>query len=437
MSVKRVRSLPLFPSVEGSYTQEEAAWIRRPSERPDMEVDGTSSRPNTNKRSYVRPPVCTYYMEGRCNRNPCNFLHPDDPSAVASHTGSYNGKRSNFTPDDSSFQGGSTRRNVWGRLRGSKAGKVSAFGEARHGKSRDKPCHFFLRGNCNKGDQCNYLHSYTNSNDISFMTQLSGHEKAVRAIALPAGANKLYTGGQDGTIRVWDCDTGQSGIRALLISLLREIRSPNFSAAPMASGEDAGVQMDAAKLETVRDLLDLKNVHEVRSFLGLCSYYRRYVQKFAEIASSLHLLTQKGVPFSWGATEATAFQILKDKMTTGLVLILPDLQKSFEVYLVLDLLKSYISDQKTQWERYLPLVEFAYNNLIHSSTGKAPFEIVEGAMKVPLFLSTKDKIFEADEYTRDLDTAFAKVRETLQKSQERQKKAADRHRRDLKLKEND
>ncbi|MCO5593997.1 hypothetical protein L7F22_048016 [Adiantum nelumboides] len=94
---------------------------------------------------------------------------------------------------------------------------------------------------------------------------------------------------------------------------------------------------------------------------------------------------------------------------------------------VLDLLTSYISDQKTQWERYLPLVEFAYNNMMHSSTGKAPFEIVQGAMKAPPFLSTKDKILEANEYTRDLDTAFAKVRETLQKSQERQKKAADRH----------
>ncbi|MCO5606549.1 hypothetical protein L7F22_060737 [Adiantum nelumboides] len=93
--------------------------------------------------------------------------------------------------------------------------------------------------------------------------------------------------------------------------------------------------------------------------------------------------------------------------------------------------------KKTQWERYLPLVEFAYNNTIHSSTGKVPFEIVEGAMKVPPFLSTKHKIFEADEYTRDLDMAFAKVSETLQKSQERQKKAAYRHRRDLKLKEND
>ncbi|MCO5597615.1 hypothetical protein L7F22_051695 [Adiantum nelumboides] len=113
-----------------------------------------------------------------------------------------------------------------------------------------------------------------------------------------------------------------------------------------------------------------------------------------------------------------------------------DRQSEIANSVVLDLLKSYISDQKTQWERYLPLVEFAYNT-IHSSTGKAPFEIVEGAMKVPPFLSTKDKIFEADEFTRDLDTAFAKVRETLQKSQERQKKAADRHPRDLKLKEND
>ncbi|MCO5559656.1 hypothetical protein L7F22_013257 [Adiantum nelumboides] len=119
------------------------------------------------------------------------------------------------------------------------------------------------------------------------------------------------------------------------------------------------------------------------------------------------------------------------------VLLKTDGQSEIANSVVQDLLKSYISDQRTQWERYLPLVEFAYSNMIHSSTGKAPFEIVEGAMKIPPFLSTKDKIFEADEYTRDLDTDFAKVRETLQKSQEWRKKAIDRHRRDLKLKKND
>ena len=45
---------------------------------------------------------------------------------------------------------------------------------------------------------------------------------------------------------------------------------------------------------------------------------------------------------------------------------------------VLDLLKCYVSDRQTEWEKYLPLVEFAYNNTIHSSTGKAPFEVIYG-----------------------------------------------------------
>ncbi|MCO5584398.1 hypothetical protein L7F22_038324 [Adiantum nelumboides] len=90
--------------------------------------------------------------------------------------------------------------------------------------------------------------------------------------------------------------------------------------------------MDPAQIEAIRNWPNLKNVHAVRSFLGLCSYYKRYVQKFVEIASPLYMLTQKGVPFSWGVTEVTTFQTLKDKMTTGPVLSLPDLQKSFEVY---------------------------------------------------------------------------------------------------------
>ncbi|MCO5588554.1 hypothetical protein L7F22_042511 [Adiantum nelumboides] len=149
--------------------------------------------------------------------------------------------------------------------------------------------------------------------------------------------------------------------------------------------------------------------------------------------------TMKGVEryFYWPRLKKDVEKFVRSCLFSSSFHPQTDGQSEIANSVVLDLLKSYISDQKTQWERYLPLVEFAYNNTIHSSTGKAPFEIVEGAMKVPPFLSTKDKIFEANEYTRDLDTAFVKVRETLQKSQERQKKAANRHRRDLKLKEND
>ncbi|MCO5586100.1 hypothetical protein L7F22_040039 [Adiantum nelumboides] len=98
---------------------------------------------------------------------------------------------------------------------------------------------------------------------------------------------------------------------------------------------------------------------------------------------------------------------------------------------VLDLLKCYVSEHKGKWEQYLPLVEYAYNNTVHSSTGKAPFEIVEGGKKVPPILHTKDKIFEADKYVQDMDEMYKKVKVALEKTRTKQKKAADSHRREV------
>ncbi|MCO5597520.1 hypothetical protein L7F22_051598 [Adiantum nelumboides] len=98
---------------------------------------------------------------------------------------------------------------------------------------------------------------------------------------------------------------------------------------------------------------------------------------------------------------------------------------------VLDLLKCYVSEHKATWEHYLPLVEYAYNNIVHTSTGKAPFEIVEGGKKVPPILQTKDKIFEADKYVQNTDEAYRKIKLALEKTQSKQKKAADRHCREL------
>ena len=98
---------------------------------------------------------------------------------------------------------------------------------------------------------------------------------------------------------------------------------------------------------------------------------------------------------------------------------------------VLDLLKCYVSEHKSKWEQYLPLVEYAYNNTVHSSTGKAPFEIVEGGKKLPPILHTKDKIFQADQYVQNMDETFQKIKHALEKTQAKQKKAADQHRREL------
>ena len=90
---------------------------------------------------------------------------------------------------------------------------------------------------------------------------------------------------------------------------------------------------------------------------------------------------------------------------------------------VLDLLKCYVSEHKAKWEQYLPLVEYAYNNTVHSSTGKAPFEIVEGGKKVPPILHTKDKIFEADQYVQSMDETYQKIKYALERTQAKQKRA--------------
>ncbi|MCO5577535.1 hypothetical protein L7F22_031366 [Adiantum nelumboides] len=106
---------------------------------------------------------------------------------------------------------------------------------------------------------------------------------------------------------------------------------------------------------------------------------------------------------------------------------------------VLDLLKAYVTevDQRSQWEKYLPLVEYAYNNTVHTSTGKAPFEVIEGRSKSPLLLKVHGKIFAADEYSRDLKESFQKIKEAISIAQQKQKAAANKHRRALAFKEND
>lgn len=104
---------------------------------------------------------------------------------------------------------------------------------------------------------------------------------------------------------------------------------------------------------------------------------------------------------------------------------------------LLDLLRTYVHDQKTLWEKYLPLVEFAYNNTRHSSTQKTPFEIMYGKSILPPIMRTQDKILAADQFIHDYEKAYQQVKEAIFKAQEKQAKSANKRRREANFEEGD
>ena len=68
------------------------------------------------------------------------------------------------------------------------------------------------------------------------------------------------------------------------------------------------------------------------SFLGLAGYYRRFIEGFSKIAGPFHCLTRKGVNFEWTDRCEESFQTLKEKLTSALILTLPEGNEGFKVY---------------------------------------------------------------------------------------------------------
>ncbi|WVZ79681.1 hypothetical protein U9M48_027234 [Paspalum notatum var. saurae] len=93
-----------------------------------------------------------------------------------------------------------------------------------------------------------------------------------------------------------------------------------------------GVLVDPNKIEAVSNWKTPRNVTEIRSFLGLAKYYRRFIENFSKIAKPMTDLLKDKVLFEWNDKCEKSFRCLKDKLTTTPVLTLPDLQKDFVVY---------------------------------------------------------------------------------------------------------
>ncbi|KAI4365386.1 hypothetical protein MLD38_021375 [Melastoma candidum] len=131
-----------------------------------------------------RTKVCSYWLAGTCNRNPCRFLH-----------------RLPTVQPVNEFTSGS--KNISRSARGERGRKDSVSA-----KAPDSLCHFWALGDCVKGDSCRFLHSWFQGSDFALLTKLEGHKKSISGIALPPTSNKLYSGGRDGMLQIWDCYSG-------------------------------------------------------------------------------------------------------------------------------------------------------------------------------------------------------------------------------------
>ncbi|KRK05548.1 uncharacterized protein Dyak_GE28019, partial [Drosophila yakuba] len=94
---------------------------------------------------------------------------------------------------------------------------------------------------------------------------------------------------------------------------------------------DQGIRTDPEKVEAIRDLPAPKTTKEVHSFLGMASWYRRFIPKFTEQAGPLQELIRKGKKFEWNKRHQESFDSLKESLTKAPVLVFPDFSRQFKL----------------------------------------------------------------------------------------------------------
>jgi hypothetical protein len=95
---------------------------------------------------------------------------------------------------------------------------------------------------------------------------------------------------------------------------------------------EQGVAVQQHKVKAIQGWPKLTTMKEVRSFLGMTGYYRKFIEKYSEIALPLTRLTHNDVKFTWGEAEQAAFDCLKEKLSSADVLAHPDPQRQYIIH---------------------------------------------------------------------------------------------------------
>jgi len=134
-----------------------------------------------------------------------------------------------------------------------------------------------------------------------------GHDKIIEEVLKKLEENNLYIKPEKCVWKVWK------------IRFLGVVIEPNR------------IEMEKKKVDGVLSWPEPRNVKDVRKFLGLANYYRRFIKDFTQVARPMNMLMRKDIKWKWRREQQKTFNELKRIFTTRLVLAAPDLDKEFRV----------------------------------------------------------------------------------------------------------
>ena len=153
-----------------------------------------------------------------------------------------------------------------------------------------------------------------------------------------------------------------------------------------------GIRPDPAKITAVKDYPVPRNLKELKQFLGLTNYYRRFVKGYSKIAEPLHKLTRKSAHgFHWNSECDTAFQKLKDHLCAPPILVYPNFKCPFFLYTdasataVLSQEQDGVENVVAYWSRQLAKAERNYSTIeCEALAAVAAIKILPISLWVPL-----------------------------------------------------